>query len=79
MYMAKPVTLNEEAYEALRAAKKNDKESFSQVILRYVPRPIRTFGDLEKHLEALDEAVIEHIDLNGLRRLRDRKLKGNAH
>lgn len=75
--MSKPVRLNDEAYEALKAQKLNAKESLSQVIPRYVPRPIRTFGDLEKHLENIDSRVIQRVDMRALERPRDRKLKAN--
>lgn len=75
--MSKPVTLNDEAYEALKAQKQTAKESLSQVVLRFVPKPIRTFGDLEKHLENLDSRVIQQADLETLRRIRSRKLKAN--
>lgn len=71
--MSKPAQLSEEAYEALKAHKQNPKESLSKVILRFVPPPIRTFGDLEKHLENFDGPVIP--DLNAVRRVRDRKRK----
>jgi len=41
--------------------------------LRMVPKPIRTFGDLEKHLEGLDDSVFYRIDVEALRRVRERK------
>src|SRR5216117_335108 len=78
VYMSKPATLSDEAYEALKAQKQNKGESFSQVILRFVPRPIRTFGDLEKHLEKLEGPVI--FDNAALERVRRRKQKARrAH
>ena len=60
------------------AHKKGKKDSLSQVILRFVPRPIRTFGDLEKHLENLEGPV--NVDYQALQRMRQRKQKANrAH
>jgi len=76
--MGKSANLSDEAYAVLRANKRNDKESLSQVILRVVPKPIRTFGDLEKHLESLDDSVFDQIDVEALRRVRKRKAE-HAH
>jgi len=76
--MSKPATLSDEAYQALIAQKRSQKESLSDVILRCVPPPIRTFGDLEKHLENLDGPVI--ADFKALERVRRQKQKGRrAH
>ncbi len=74
IYMAKPANLSDEAYDVLHANKRNKKESLSQVILRVVPKPIRTFGDLERHLESLDDTVFDRIDVEALRRVRERKV-----
>jgi predicted CopG family antitoxin len=73
--MSKPATLSDEAYEALQAQKLAKKESLSQVILRFVPRPLRTFGDLEKHLNSLEGPV--NADYEALERVRRRKQKAN--
>jgi predicted CopG family antitoxin len=72
--MSKPATLSDEAYEALVAQKQGKKESLSDVILRCVPPPIRTFGDLQKHLENLQGPVV--ADYEALERVRRRKQKG---
>jgi predicted CopG family antitoxin len=72
--MSKPATLSDEAYQALVAQKQGKKESLSEVILRFVPRPIRTFGDLEKHLENLEGPIV--ADYEALERVRRRKQKG---
>jgi predicted CopG family antitoxin len=78
MYMSKPATLSDEAYAALMAQKKGKGDSLSQVILRFVPRTIRTFGDLEKHLENLEGPV--NVDYQSLERVRERKRRTNhAH
>ena len=69
--MSKPVTLSDEAYQALVAQRQDPKESLSDVILRFVPRPIRTFGELEKHLENLEGPVV--ADFDALERVRRRK------
>lgn len=70
--------LSDEAYAMLQANKRKD-ESLSDVIKRYVPPPIRTFGDLEKHLENL-EGPVAGIDYDALEALRKRKKAGNrAH
>lgn len=74
LYMSKPATLSDEAYEAVKAAKKDRRDSISAVILRYVPRPIETFGDLHRHLESNGPVV---VDLPALKRLKDRKRKAN--
>jgi len=65
--------LREKAYAALHAAKRSEEESLSQVILRHVPSPIRTFGDLERHLENLEGPLIP--DLTKLRRVQDGRYK----
>jgi predicted CopG family antitoxin len=72
-YMSKPAMLSDEAYAILQANKRN-KESLSDVIKRYVPPPIRTFGDLEKHLENI-EGPIAGVDYDALEALRKRKRK----
>ncbi len=71
--MGKPAYLSDEAYAVLWANKRSKKESLSQVILRVVPKPIRTFGDWERHLESLDDTVFDRIDIQALRRVRKRK------
>ena len=72
--MGKSANLSEEAYNLLQASKRHQKESLSQVILRVVPKPIRTFGDLERHLDSLDDSVFDRIDIEALRRVRKRKV-----
>jgi predicted CopG family antitoxin len=74
MYMSKNVMLSDEAYAALLKQKK-PKESFSDVVKRFVPPPIRTFGDLEKHLENLEGPL--NLDFEALDRIRKRKQKAN--
>ena len=76
LYMSKPATLSNEAYEVLKANKRHEKESLSSVILRFVPRPIKTFGDLEKHLNSLEAPLA--LDWQALARIRERK-RGDAH
>ncbi len=73
--MSKPATLSNEAYEVLAANRKTPKESLSSVILRFVPRPIKTFGDLEKHLNNIEGRVT--IDFDALERVQQRKFKSN--
>jgi predicted CopG family antitoxin len=76
--MSKPATLSEEAYKVLAANRKHPKESLSSVIMRFVPRPIRTFGALEKHLDQVDGQL--QVDMKELERVRVRKRKANhAH
>ena len=72
MYMSKNVMLSEEAYAALLKHKRDD-ESFSDVVKRFVPPPIRTFGELEKHLENLEGPL--NVDFEVLERIRRRKQK----
>jgi len=69
--MSKNVMLSDEAYAALASHKKPD-ESFSDVIKRLAPPPIKTFGDLERYLENSEGPLFS--DMKALRRLRDRKL-----
>ena len=73
--MSKPAALSDEAYAALMAQKSGRDESLSSVILRFVPRPIRTFGDLEVHLQHLEGPVV--VDAEALDRVRQRKLKAS--
>ncbi len=76
--MSKPATLSEEAYKLLAANRKHPKESLSSVIMRFVPRPIRTFGALEKHLDQVDGQL--QVNMEELERVRDRKRNANhAH
>jgi predicted CopG family antitoxin len=74
--MSKNVMLSDEAYAAL-ATHKKPNESFSDVIKRLAPPPIKTFGDLEKHLETLEGPLFTDVD--ALRRLKAKKARGNAH
>jgi predicted CopG family antitoxin len=73
--MSKNVMLSDDAYAALARHKKLD-ESFSDVVKRFVPPPIRTFGDLEKHLENLEGPL--NLDFAALERIRKRKRKQNG-
>ena len=73
--MSKPVSLSDQAYAALVAQKRGQSESLSQVILGFVPRPIRTFGDLEKHLKNLEGPV--NVDAEALQRVHRRKQRAN--
>ena len=74
--MSKPATLSDAAYAALKAHKLSKRDSLSQVILRFVPPPIRTFGDLEEHLEKLEGPVV--VDFEALEAVRQRKQKANG-
>jgi predicted CopG family antitoxin len=73
--MSRRATLSEEAYKLLAANRKHSKESLSSVILRFVPRPIQTFGSLEKHLDRVDGQL--QVDFEALERVRERKRKAN--
>ena len=64
--MSKSVMLHDDAYEALKAQKKSKDDSLSKIILRFVPPPIRTLGDLERHLERMEGPLIP--DLAAVRR-----------
>ena len=68
--MSKNVMLNDAAYGALLKHKR-EGESLSDVVKRFVPPPIRTFGDLERHLQNLDGPL--NLDFQALQRLRQRK------
>jgi Uncharacterized ACR, COG1753. len=54
----KTITLNEAAYERLKAWK-SGQDSFSQVVLRVVPKR-GTFGDLEDAFRTLPKLSAEH-------------------
>lgn len=62
--------LSDEAYAALKKHKRRD-ESFSDVVKRLAPPPIRTFGDLEKHLASIEGPL--NVDLEALQQLKARK------
>ncbi|HUR46788.1 MAG TPA: antitoxin VapB family protein [Candidatus Saccharimonadales bacterium] len=70
--MSKNVMLSDAAYNALLKHKKG-KESFSEIVNRLVPPPIRTFGDLERHLDNLEGPL--SIDFEALDRVRRGKGK----
>jgi predicted CopG family antitoxin len=72
--MSKRVLLSDEAYAVLLKHKK-PKESLSDVVKRFVPAPIRNFGDLEKHLDNLEGPL--NVDFEALERIRRRKQKAN--
>jgi predicted CopG family antitoxin len=73
--MSKRATISVEAYKLLAANRKHPKESLSSVIMRFVRRPIRTFGALEKHLEQVEGQL--QVDMEALERVRVRKRKAN--
>ncbi len=71
------MNLDDEAIAALEAHRRGN-ESFSRVVKRLAPPPIRTFGDLEKYLDQLDGPLFS--DLKALKRLRERRAEGkDAH
>ena len=70
--MAKSLRLSEAAYTLLSAQKGAD-EAFSDVILRCVPQPIETFGDLHDYLAATNGALIDREFLKKLRRRKQRR------
>ncbi len=75
--MSRNVNLDDEAIAALEAHRRGN-ESFSRVVKRLAPPPIRTFGDLEKYLDQLDGPLFS--DLKALKRLRERRAEGkDAH
>ena len=76
VYMSKPVMLNDEAYAALKAHKKSKDDSLSKVVLRFVPPPMRTLRDLERHLENIDGPLIP--DLEAIRRTVKRRKRHAA-
>ncbi len=76
MYMSKNVMLSDDAYQAL-LKQKRDNESFSDVVKRLAPPPIRTFGDLEKHLANAEGPLFS--DMNALQRVKARRRRTNAN
>jgi predicted CopG family antitoxin len=74
--MSRNVNLDDEAVAALQAHRRAG-ESFSRVVKRLAPPPIRTFGDLERFLEHHEGPLFS--DLQTLKRLRSRRArKGDA-
>ncbi len=69
--MSKPMQVSEAAYAVL-SAQKGPRESFSDVILRCVPEPIDTFGELLTHLRTKKGPL---ADPKFLKELRGRKQK----
>jgi len=67
------VNLDDEAIAALEAHRRGN-ESFSRVVKRLAPPPIKTFGDLERFLDQLDGPLFS--DLETLKRLRKRRVQG---
>jgi predicted CopG family antitoxin len=51
--MSRNVNLDEEAVAALEAHRQGN-ESFSRIVKRLAPPPIRTFGDLKRFLKELE-------------------------
>ena len=72
--MSRNVNLDDEALAALEAHRRG-RESFSKVVKRVVPPPIRTFEDLERHLENIDGPLFS--DFDRLEKLIERKHKTN--
>ncbi|HXP61256.1 MAG TPA: hypothetical protein VN829_12240 [Dongiaceae bacterium] len=71
--MSRNVNLDDEAIAALEAHRRGN-ESFSRVVKRLAPPPIKTFGDLERFLDQLDGPLFS--DLETLKRLRKRRVQG---
>ena len=69
MHMSKNVNLDDTAVAALEAHKRPG-ESYSKVIKRRIPPPIRTFGDLER---ALDDIHGPILDLDLIEKIRRAK------
>jgi len=75
--MSRNVNLDDEAVAALEAQRR-EGESFSRVVKRLAPPPIKTFGDLETFLEQLEGPLFS--DLETLKKIRLRRSrKSNAH
>jgi predicted CopG family antitoxin len=75
--MSRNVNLDDEAVAALEAQRRGN-ESFSKVVKRLAPPPIRTFGDLEKFLADMDGPLFSDLEI--LKTIREHKRKANrAH
>lgn len=72
--MSRNVNLDDEAVAALEAHRRGN-ESFSKVVKRLAPPPIKTFGDLERFLEQLEGPLFSDLEI--LRKVR--RQKSNAH
>ena len=73
--MSRNVNLDDEAVAALKAHRQGN-ESFSRVVKRLAPPPIKTFGDLERFLDQLEGPLFS--DLEMLKRLRQRRAGGTS-
>jgi hypothetical protein len=73
--MSKNAMLSDAAHAALARQKRDERESLSAVVLRLVPPPIETFGDLEAHLQSADSPLA--VDFVALDRVLERKRKAN--
>jgi predicted CopG family antitoxin len=72
--MSRNLNLYVEAVAALEAHRRG-RESFSKVVKRVVPPPIRTFADLERHLANVEGPLFSGFDR--LEKLIERKHKAN--
>ncbi len=70
--MSRNVNLDDDAIAALQAHRRRG-ESFSKVVKRLAPPPIKTFGDLEKFLEHLEGPLFSDVEM--LKRLRARRAR----
>ena len=52
--MTKTISISDEAYERLSERKRDNSESFSQVIVRLMPK-LKTFEELRKEWEKLEK------------------------
>ncbi len=52
--MTKTISISDEAYERLSERKKDNSESFSQVIIRLMPK-LKTIEELRKEWEKLEK------------------------
>ena len=61
----KTISITDEAYECLRSLKNSDKESFSQIIIRHVPKKrslSEIFADIDpdnEFADAIDSVIKE--------------------
>src|SRR5437867_13372183 len=59
--MSRNVNLDDEAVAALEAHRQGN-ESFSKVVKRLAPPPIKTFGDIKKLLDELDGPLFSVLE-----------------
>ena len=74
--MGKTITLDDKAYALLKSLKQGTRDSFSQVILRHITKPLETAGEL---LDFYDRQPPPEVDMELLNRIeRERRRRSGG-